>query len=259
MRPIGFSTGALAKGDFARGIQLQVERTDIAAIELSALRDHELRPLIEALPRLEIDGFAYVSLHAPSRLGNLSEDVVIDLLSQIPSQWPIIVHPETILNPPRWHRFGPQLCLENMDNRKTTGRTVMEMRELFRVFPDASFCLDVGHARQIDPTMASALLMLSEFSERLMQLHISEVGPRGEHLRVRGLAAAAFRRLAHRVPTSCALIIESVISREEMDTELVAVSGLFDSPKAAGRTRSDPEAIALGKAVGRDCRGPSTA
>src|SRR5260221_12550604 len=51
---------------------LQVERPDIAAIELSALRDHELRPLIEALPRLEIDGFAYVSLHAPSRLGNLS-------------------------------------------------------------------------------------------------------------------------------------------------------------------------------------------
>src|SRR5260221_1156419 len=135
MRPIGFSTGALAKGDFARGIQVQVERTDIAAIELSALRDHELRPLIEALPRLEIDGLAYVSFHASSRLGNLSEDIVIDLLSQIPSQWPIIVHPETILNPPRWHRFGPQLCLENMDNRKTTGRTVMEMRELFRVFP----------------------------------------------------------------------------------------------------------------------------
>src|SRR5260221_4499825 len=74
MRPIGFSTGPLAKSDFVRGIQLQVERPDIAAIELSALRDHELRPLIEALPRLEIDGFAYVSLHAPSRLGNLSED-----------------------------------------------------------------------------------------------------------------------------------------------------------------------------------------
>jgi hypothetical protein len=46
MRPIGFSTGALAKGDFRRGLDLQ-RRSGISAIELSALRDHELPHLLE--------------------------------------------------------------------------------------------------------------------------------------------------------------------------------------------------------------------
>jgi len=50
-----------------------------------------------------------------------------------------------------------------MDNRTPSGRTVSELRELFRQLPEASFCFDIGHAKQIDPTMASAILMLREF------------------------------------------------------------------------------------------------
>lgn len=232
MRPLGFSTGALARGDFIRGVQLQRHKPAIDAIELSALRDHELPLLIDALPQLDLDGFSYVSLHAPSQLSSLSEGDVIRLLRRVPEPWPIVVHPEIIRTPASWKPFGAQLCLENMDNRKTTGRTVSEMREWFRTLPNATFCLDVGHARQIDPTMANALLMLSEFSGRLLQMHVSEVGPQGEHLPVRRLAAAGFRRIAHRVPQQCALIIESVVSPEAMEAELTTVSGLFDSPQA---------------------------
>lgn len=68
-----------------------------------------------------------------------------------------------------------------MDNRKPSGRTVSELRELFRQLPEASFCFDIGHAKQIDPTMASAILMLREFGGRLKQVHMSDVGPAGEH------------------------------------------------------------------------------
>lgn len=228
MRHVGFSTGALAKGDFVRALELQKGNAAITAVELSALRDHELPPLLAAIPGLDLEPFPYVSFHAPSKLISMSEDNLVAALRGVPAGWPIVVHPDIIRTASKWRDLGSRLCLENMDNRKGRGRTVAEIRELFEVFPDATFCFDLGHARQIDPTMALAFLMLAEFGHRLVQLHVSEVGPSGEHLPVRGLAAMAFRRVAHRVPSDCALIIESVIGPADMDSELSTVSRLFD-------------------------------
>jgi hypothetical protein len=229
MRPIGFSTGALAKGDFACGVQLQRGVEEINAVELSALRDHELRPLLEAISTLELSHFQYVSFHAPSKLGVLDEETVVNLLLSLPSHWPIIVHPEIITKYDSWTALGSRLCLENMDNRKTGGRTVAELRILFELLPEATFCLDVGHAKQIDPTMSLAILMLREFSERLKQVHVSDVGATGEHMPVGLMARVAFSRLATHIPASCPLIIESIIaSTALMARELAAVTTAFE-------------------------------
>ncbi|HEX9983951.1 MAG TPA: hypothetical protein VGF69_11855 [Thermoanaerobaculia bacterium] len=223
MRPIGFSTGALAKGDVALGLALQRELPGIEAVELSALRDRELPALLEALPSLDVSAFAYVSVHAPSRLQTLEEESVFRLLEQLPEAWPIVVHPEILVTPSLWRRLGSRLCLENMDDRKTTGRTPDELRELFAVYPEAGFCLDVGHARQIDRSMAAAREMLAEFGERLRQLHVSEVSARGEHLALNAAAREAFAGIAAVIPAGCPAIIESVVAPEEMTAELAAV------------------------------------
>jgi hypothetical protein len=229
MKPIGFSTGALAKGDFATGLALQRDVSRIDAVELSALRDHELPSLVDAIPDLDLDEFDYISFHAPSKLQTLNEQAVFELLLGLPESWPVIVHPELLQTPSLWLQLGKRLCLENMDNRKTTGRTIAELRELFERFPDATFCLDLGHARQIDPTMVSAMLMLQEFGDRLVELHISEVGARGEHLPLGATTKQAFTRVVHLVPADCPLIIESIIPPELITRELDAVSALFDS------------------------------
>ena len=234
MKPIGFSTGALAKGDFARGLAMQRNVPRIDAVELSALRDRELPALVDAVPELDLTGFDYVSFHAPSRLETLGEQAVFELLLGLPDSWPIIVHPELLRTPALWRRFGARLCIENMDHRKSTGRTVGELQELFATFPDATFCLDLGHARQIDPTMASAILMLCEFGGRLRELHVSEVGPRGEHLPLGAVARQSFARVSHLVGPDCPLIIESVIGPESIERELDAVSAVFD--RAPART-----------------------
>lgn len=228
MRPIGFSTGALAKGDFANGLNVQRNVPGINAVELSALRDHELQALVDAIASLDLDGFAYVSFHAPSKLQTLDEGTVFDLLLRLPESWPIVVHPELLRTPSLWRRLGERLCLENMDSRKATGRTVSELRELFDIFPDATFCLDLGHARQIDPTMASAILMLRAFGDRLRQLHVSDVGPHGEHLPLGATARHSFARVARHLPTDCALIIESIIPAESIEQELDVVSNVFE-------------------------------
>jgi len=228
MKPIGFSTGALAKGDFATGLAVQRDVPRIDAVELSALRDHELPLLVDAIPSLDLDGFEYISFHAPSKLQTLDEHAVFELLLGLPDSWPVIVHPELLQTPALWQQLGERLCLENMDNRKTTGRTIAELHALFEVFPEATFCLDLGHARQIDPTMVSAMLMLREFGDRLVEMHISEVGPRGEHLPLGATTRQAFARVVHLVPLDCPLIIESIIPVDLIESELDAVSLLFD-------------------------------
>jgi hypothetical protein len=228
MKPIGFSTGALARGDFAAGLRMQRSVARIDAVELSALRDHELPSLIDAVPELDLEGFDYVSFHAPSKLQTLDEETVFDLLSTLPDAWPIVVHPDLLQTRALWQQLGERLCVENMDNRKTSGRTIAELHELFDAFPDATFCLDLGHARQIDPTMTSAMLMFQEFGDRLRELHISEVGPRGEHLPLGATTRQSFARLVHLIPPDCPLIIESIIEPERIENELDAVAAVFD-------------------------------
>jgi len=235
MKRVGFSTGALAKGDFAAGLALQRDVSRIDAVELSALRDHELPGLVDAVPSLGLAAFDYISVHAPSKLQTLDENTVFELLRRLPDSWPVIVHPELLQTPALWRQLGGRLCLENMDNRKTTGRTLAELHALFETFPEATFCLDLGHARQIDPTMVSAMLMLQEFADRLVELHISEVGPHGEHLPLGATTRQAFARVVPLVPAECPLIIESIVPAESMERELDAVHALFETaaPQAA--------------------------
>lgn len=235
MRPIGFSTGALAKGDFTRGLALQRDVARIDAVELSALRDHELPKLVSAIPDLDLSAFDHVSFHAPSKLQTLNEQTVFELLLGLPESWPIVVHPELLQTPSLWRQLGERLCLENMDNRKTTGRTIAELRSLFETFPEAAFCLDLGHACQMDSTMASATLMLQELGDRMVELHISEVGPHGEHLPLVATTRQAFARVVHLVPEDCPLLIESIIPPDLIEQELDAVLAVFDAgaPQAA--------------------------
>ena len=53
MRQIGFSTGALARGDFRYALDILADQ-GIHAVELSALRESELDPLLRQAGRAEV-------------------------------------------------------------------------------------------------------------------------------------------------------------------------------------------------------------
>lgn len=166
MRPIGFSTGALAYSDFRRGIYMSRE-VDCKAIELSALRQTELFPLLDALSTLELSSFDYVSIHAPSQFDDTWEGIgFIRLYEEKKRGWPIVLHPDAIYDHSLWRSLGPLACVENMDKRKPIGRTAKELDRIFKELPDATLCFDIGHARQCDPTMTEAYLILREFGAR---------------------------------------------------------------------------------------------
>ena len=106
MRPIGFSTGALARGDFRKALTL-LQARGIEVVELSALRLDELEPLITALPRLDLASFKFVSIHAPSRFGAELERRVVSLLNvEHARPYPVAVHPDVVFTPSIWRGFG---------------------------------------------------------------------------------------------------------------------------------------------------------
>ncbi|MBK9169468.1 MAG: hypothetical protein IPM24_18675 [Bryobacterales bacterium] len=83
-----------------------------------------------------------------------------------------------------------------MDKRKPVGRTVAELEPLFAALPAARFCFDIGHARQVDPSMTEAALLLDAFGDRLAEVHMSEVNAASRHDPISLNAVAAFSRVA---------------------------------------------------------------
>ena len=211
MGPIGFSTGAVAYGDFGSALEL-LAQTDTNAVELSALRPDELRPLVEASSTLRLERYLHVSVHLPSAFGPNMEAAVCAMAQSLPREWPLIIHPDAIRNWDLWRDLGGRLCIENMDKRKPVGQTRNDLLKIFERLPDAGFCFDIGHAHQIDPTMCEAVMILREFGEKLRELHISEVNSNSKHDPISLEAEMSFGIVARLIPENIAAILESRVA-----------------------------------------------
>lgn len=219
MRNVGFSSGAIAYGDFMGALATLRDR-QFPCLELSALRISELGPLVAALPEIDLSAYSYVSFHAPSSFSKEDEAWVAETLyAGVPEKWPIVIHPDAIFEFKHWTRFGKRLAIENMDRRKPIGRTACELKEIFASLPDASLCFDVGHARQCDASMTEAFLILSMFVKRLVQVHISEVNSASQHDPISHGAKLAFQQIARMIPESVPVIIESRVSEAQIPIE----------------------------------------
>jgi hypothetical protein len=220
MRPIGFSTGALAYGDFRHGLEI-LRHIQKGAVELSALRERELAPLVESLDSLDLGFFTYVSFHAPSKFEREHEKELIRLLREVAARgFPIILHPDAIHDVSAWRSFGSLLLIENMDKRKAIGRTERELSEVFAALPEVGLCFDMGHCRQVDPTMNESYLILRKFSDKLRQLHVSEVNSRSTHDALSQASICAFENVAHLIPVQVPVILESPVDSSRVPWEI---------------------------------------
>jgi hypothetical protein len=127
--PTGISTGvfARARGDW-RELVAKACRISTFAVELSALSGDELPGLIaylRAKPRMP---FRYVSVHAPVKNRAPDEPATIAMLDGLPL-WvrSVVAHPDALPDVVPYRALGTRLVLENMDDRKTTGRLADEM------------------------------------------------------------------------------------------------------------------------------------
>ena len=220
MRTIGFSTGALAYGDFRHGLQILLDLQN-RAVELSALREKELVPLVESLDSLDLSCFQYVSFHAPSKFEKEREKEVVNLLGKVALRGiPIVLHPDAIHEVSAWRSFGSLLLIENMDKRNSIGRTEHELSEVFAALPEAGLCFDMGHCRQVDPTMNESYLILKRFNNRLRQLHVSEVNSRSTHDPLSQASMCAFEKVAYLIPEKVPVILESPVESSDVEAEI---------------------------------------
>src|SRR5437868_4489058 len=197
MRPFGFSTGALALGDFELALQM-LEGINVAAIELSALRVRELPSLMAFAGHADLGRFSYVSVHAPTDYAGAQETDVVDRLTDfIERGWPVVAHPDVIRDFSPWKQLGSLLCIENMDKRKPVGRTVKELERIFDKLPESRMCLDIGHARQVDTSMTEAYRIAKTFGDRIEQIHISVVNTSSKHDLLSPNAVHAFHQVAY--------------------------------------------------------------
>ncbi|WP_459555530.1 hypothetical protein [Lacunimicrobium album] len=226
---IGFSTGSIALDDVRRGIMVATHHRT-RAIELSALREDELDPLLESLDQLtrDLKPFEYISFHAPSQRSHFSEREFVKKLQTIADRgWPIIVHPDIIEDHSEWQKLGESVCVENMDKRKRFGRTAAQLREVFEMLPDATFCFDIGHARQIDPTMQEAVALLQNFKSRMRQIHMSYVNSQSRHERLNYESILAFRIVSRWIEDDVPIILETPVQSHEVDEEIDAAQQVF--------------------------------
>jgi hypothetical protein len=220
MRCIGFSTGALARSDFRRALQMLAGK-NVCAVELSALRQDELIPLVQQLKELDLTPFKYVAFHAPSSMERSFEPIAVRLLADVAARkWPIIAHPDAMHTPSEWNRLGDCLCIENMDKRKAVGQTAEDLTRLFEALPQASLCFDIGHARQVDPTMSEAAAILRCFRGRIQQLHVSEVNTQSKHDALSLESILAFQKVSHLIPADCPVILESRVEEAQIEEEI---------------------------------------
>lgn len=207
---VGFSTGALEKGDFRRAIDW-IKRGQPEAIELSALRFEELQPLVDAIDSVAVEEIEYVSFHAPSSFQKEQESQVVELLSRVFERgWNIVVHPDVIYTPSLWLKFKEQLLVENMDRRKAIGRTAFELSKIFEELPEARLCLDVAHARNLDTTLGVLRDIVRQFAGRIAEIHISELDSRCQHRPLSAGAIKDYQRFSS-VLRGIPVIIESVL------------------------------------------------
>lgn len=181
---MGVSTGVFAQSrDVWTELVTDACGVSTYAVELSALSGEELPGLVAYLRAKPQLPFRYASVHAPVK--NLDEATVIPQLSELPL-WvrTIVTHPDAIAQLGPYRRLGTRLVLENMDDRKRTGRSADELEPFFEALPEAGFCLDVAHAWSIDPTMEVAHELLDRFRSRLRQVHLSSLSG-GHHVPLR--------------------------------------------------------------------------
>jgi hypothetical protein len=198
--PIGASTGFLveARGDWPTLAGQAVALSPFTA-ELAALSEDELPGLLTFLQRSPQLPFNYLSVHGPSKNLNMAEAKLVDALNRLPASVDaIVMHPDVIEDTATLRRLSSRLVLENMDTRKATGRTADQLAPLFDALPDAGLCLDVAHARDADPTMASAHELLDRFAGRLRHLHVSSLDADGHHVPLTAADLEAFRPVLRR-------------------------------------------------------------
>jgi hypothetical protein len=170
---LGFSTGCLYKTHepIARETFAVFRGLGCNAIELTCNDDEAIIKLLAEIRPKDLDGFTYVSLHAPA----IHNKYTLDLLQRAQDIFQfktIVVHPDEVDSLNVFLGSKLPLAIENMDWRKDIGKYVESMQDIFKK-SDFPMALDLNHCFTNDPSMRLAAEMHAAFGQRIVELHLS--------------------------------------------------------------------------------------
>ena len=223
MRPIGYSTGAINPANLEKAVQDALS-LGTKTLEISALRFDEFDSALATAAKLPSS--LELSFHVPSSFTDAQEVHITEQLMQEVAKRPmnLILHPDAIHQHARWRKLNGHVCVENMDHRKPTGRDAAELDKIFALLPEARMCFDIGHAHVIDRTLSLAFELLTKFSERIVEIHASEVTDSCKHVCTTWATRNAYHRLEPLLPSSATVIIESEARGDAIYAEVHALS-----------------------------------
>lgn len=228
-RFIGFSSGVLLPKDIYSIVKEL--STVSSAIELSTIRYKEFANTLDAIPKLDLDTFKYISLHAPTNIKEEDERWAVAQLVQRTSNFPIVMHPDSIFNFEIWRALGDRLLIENMQLKKDPWNTLEGMEKAFEQLPEAGMCLDIGHALQEGQSERCCLDFLYKYGNRIKEIHFSYVDKTGAHHRINKEFFGKCKGIIGLVGKNIPIILEPGIGDfadiKDMKTEIKLVRKLF--------------------------------
>lgn len=219
---IGFSTGCLYKTHDAldpKTIDL-FRRSDCRAIEIMVHRLSDMKKF-ENLKPSDLQGFEYISLHAPIYDGERKTEYVnaLKTIEKMHSEVKfdaIVLHPDLFDDFSFLKDFNLPFAIENMDNRKESCKSVESLEKVFNDI-EVPMVFDINHAFSNDPTMKLSEDLVKTFHTKIEEIHLSGFDTFHDPL---------FKTKQHVIldaipDTNLPIIIESVLdSVEDIETEL---------------------------------------
>jgi sugar phosphate isomerase/epimerase len=143
----------------------------------------EILGALETAAELEAEK---VVLH-PSYIGGLASYVMEQAMALAMDTFDQVARRAAVL--------GVTVCVENMFPRYRPFVEPQDFAPIFKTFPQFKLVLDIGHAHMDNPAGDRAAGFLTQFSDRLAHIHISDNhGRRDDHLPV-GHGSVAFHTL----------------------------------------------------------------
>lgn len=175
---LGFSSGCLYKTHkrIAGDTFDALKSTGANALEIICEGVESISELSDIDPR-RLEGFEYVSLHAPN-LGGFTNEELEKYLEEIEEAQQkfnfncVVLHPDGIENWEIFSRFNIPWAIENMDQRKDFGGSVEDLREVFEQI-DAKMVIDLNHCYVNDNSMGLASDFTEAFGDRITEIHLS--------------------------------------------------------------------------------------
>lgn len=130
------------------------------------------------LKKSDLDGFTYISVHAPIYFGRQHDAEYKRALQAIENKHKeinfacVVLHPDQFEDFEFLKKFNIPYAIENMDNRKNKYKYVSDFLKVYEQL-DAGLVLDLNHIFVNDNSMSLTNSFMNKYGEKLKEIHLS--------------------------------------------------------------------------------------